>query len=306
MTALVTRPFDPSTDQAGVLALCEEVFGLTATPGMWRWKYVPPWTERFYCWVAVVDGRVVGYVGAVPLRGLVDGREVPWFQIADAMVHPDHRLVHDWFEVGTRQLIEDLGRARPEHLLYGFSDHRAFFWLKRLGLVDRIEHARAVTARANGSSGAGRWSFHDWSWSEAVLEPLWSSCRSQVRAGLIRDRDYLAWRYGSHPVHDYRLLGVHDEGRPVGWVVLGDGPDGSGVPVIDLLLPDRDRAGALRALAGELGSDVLAWLPGRLSAGLDDVEELKTNVYHFLHRSAAPTTYLRENLYYTMGDVDWW
>ena len=43
---------------------------------MWYWKYVPPWAQRHYCYVGKIDDQIVGYFGAVPLRGMKEGVEI--------------------------------------------------------------------------------------------------------------------------------------------------------------------------------------------------------------------------------------
>src|SRR5215475_14148559 len=130
MSSVVTRPLDPHRDYVDLIGLFDLVFGGTVTPYMWAWKYLPPWAQRHYCWVAESDGKVIGYCGAVPLRGAVAGKPMPFFQLADMMVHPDHRRTHDLFDLGPKQILADLGQTHPQHVLYGFSGHRAFLWFQ--------------------------------------------------------------------------------------------------------------------------------------------------------------------------------
>ena len=139
---------------------------LTNSVSVLSWKYLPPWTLRHYCWVGLHDGRVVGYVVAVPLRGIVGGREVAFFQLADMMAPPDPRPKHDYFGLGTRAILEDIGRSHPEHLLYGFSNHRAFRWLERIGLSGLVEKAGTRIVGIEAEESPGAYAFRDWEWSE--------------------------------------------------------------------------------------------------------------------------------------------
>jgi len=304
---LETRPLRPETDAEGLIELFDKVFGHTVSPGMWEWKYRPPWVDRHYCWVGVYDDRIIGYVGAVPLRGGIDGEEVPFFQLADVMVHPDYRLKFDYFSIAVKAILEDLGTTHPRHLLYGFSDHRAFRWFERVGWSGLIEMAMTFRFRPRDSENAGRYAFRGWSWTDPELSRQWESLCGTLQASLIRDGEYVLWRYGRHPVFPYRLMGVHEDGSPLGWVVLGKPSRKTGpVPVVDMLLPEASTGAVLRALSEHEEQPMSAWLPTRLGLDASERKVSNTHVYHFLKNSAVDTSYLKENFYYTMGDVDWW
>ena len=314
MSTLVTRPLDPQRDQAGLIALFDQVFGGTVTPAMWYWKYVPPWAPRFYCWVALAGDQVIGYVGALPLRGQIDGRPVPFFQLADVMVHPAHRLQHDYFSLGTRHILEDISTSHPQHVVYGFSGHRAFRWFERLGISGLVERAHTRYVPPGPPPTGREVQLRDWGFDAPEVDAVWRQGSGLVRTGLIRDGAYLRWRYGSHPVNGYRLVGVQRGSEPIGYLVIGTDPPGVGgraaeTPVVDLLLPPEATRPALAALARRLGRPVMLWLPGWLAQQLPELgdgTDSGTHVYHFVKQSMVDTAHLRQHLYYTMGDVDWW
>jgi hypothetical protein len=62
----------------------------------------------------------------------------------------------------------------------------------------------------------------------------------------------------------------------------------------------------VQELAGFLENDVMIWLPDHRAAGFSEQTDSGTHGYHFIKDSAVDTDFLREHLYYTMGDVDWW
>jgi len=310
MTGLETRLLDPERDQEGMIELFEEVFGFTVTPLMWAWKYVPPWTSRYYCWVAYSDDKPIGYCGAVPMRGQVRGREIAFFQLADFMVHPDYRRKYDYFELGAKYIIDEI--TKQPHLLYGFSDHRAFLWFKRLGMSDLIEKAVTRVIRPGQLEvESDRFEFRDWAWDEPEIDLLWARLGATQPIGLIRDAQYLGWRYGYHPAHGYRLLGVYEDGSALGWVLLGNDPPGENgraleTPVVDLLLPPERIQPVFSALTGSIDNSVMTWLPSRVAPGFPEEVETGTHVYHFKKQSTFQTSTLQDGLFYTMGDVDWW
>lgn len=303
---LEARAMQPLADQKDLIGLFETVFGHTVTPIMWAWKYRPPWTKRHYCWVGVCDQRVIGYFGCVPLRGWVDGREVPFFQFADFMVHPQYRRKHDYFSLGLEALLGDLGGAHPEYLIYGFSDHRAFLGFRRSGLGGLVEKAVTRYVGPEGQPVPAGLEIRAWDWREGGIERVWRQQRDNIKIGLLRDVQYLSWRYGGHPVYSYRLFGLHRDGQAIGWMVIGNDHK-KDIPVVDLLMPEDLVSPALEALAGHLNRRLMTWLPQNVAPdALPERRETGTHVYHFSKGSIVDTARLQQQLYYTMGDVDWW
>ena len=70
-----------------------------------------------------------------------------------------------------------------------------------------------------------------------------------------------------------------------------------GLPVVVHVLED---------LVEHFARPVMVWLPNHLATGSTEEQESGTNVFHYTNRSILDTAELRERLYYTMGDVDWW
>jgi hypothetical protein len=307
---IVPRRLQPETDAKELINLFEEVFGETITPDMWKWKYRPPWSEHQTCWVGTIDEKIIGYVGAVPLRGYVEGKVVPFFQLADAMVHPKHRRRFDYFDLALQAILADVCDHHPEHLLYGFSDHRAFLWFKRKGLGGLVEKPSTGFVQPDELQGDDRFQFEEWAWKATAIDELWDQ-RKDFTAGLVRDAMYLHWRYGSHPAWPYRLFGVLEAEKPVGWAVVGANKPGKGkkrkgAPVVDLLLPNGSTVEILQGLSRHLEYPLKTWLPRRLGHEFSEQKETGTHLYHFVQKSVVDTDYLQRNLYYTMGDVDWW
>lgn len=309
MSELTTRLLDPWVDGMDLVQLFEDVFGATVTPHMWQWKYVPPWTERYYCWVARIDDRTIGYAGAVPLPGQIHGKRVPFFQLADFMVHPDHRLKHDFFGICSRTIVDEIVASHPRHLIYGFSTHRAFLWMKKLGVCDTIR--REQTRYVRGGAMDARFSFEEADWPAEELDAIWSDLGDEHPVSLVRDGKYLRWRYLHHPVNSYRLLRVIRGKKATGWCVIsGDTPGKNGrppeTPVVDALLPRAVHGEVISALAAHLETDLMLWVPESHTPYGAETKDSGTHVYHFKKGCDLSTKQLQDELYYTMGDVDWW
>ena len=174
-----------------------------------------------------------------------------------------------------------------------------------------IEKAQTRYLRRADAPDTKRFEFEPWEWNSPRIDEVWAMHRDRIRAGLIRDKDYIFWRYGCHPINGYRLLGVLENGDPVGFIVAGNDRPGERdrakeTPVVDLLLPEADTTRVLHELAGFWGNDVMFWQPNRVTTDTDEQKDSGTHVYHFKADSAASTEFLEDHLYYTMGDVDWW
>ncbi|GEM_PF-408259 len=85
--------------------------------------------------------------------------------------------------------------------------------------------------------------FGDW------VDPLWRRCQSQHEIWVIRDQEYLEWRYDQRPGSDYLRLRVDGAEGISGYAVLAfsTGAQGPGAFIMELVV-DLEQDGALRAL----------------------------------------------------------
>ena len=54
------RRFVFEQDVMEVTKLFERIFHKETNEKLWRWKYLPPWTDEAYSWVASMDGQIAG------------------------------------------------------------------------------------------------------------------------------------------------------------------------------------------------------------------------------------------------------
>jgi hypothetical protein len=311
------KPLCPDTDIQDFLRLYDIVFGIEGTPEMWRWKYLPPWTDHPWAWAVFESDQLVGYAGGVPLRGWHDGHPVPFMQIGDVMVHPEFRAKKDYVRPATLAFTEEIHRTSPRCVIYGFTAHRGFLWYQRIGLINLVEKVVDVAVVSPGgtpSSGPQKTDEYEilpWQWDNPEIDGLWTELKSSVTLGLIRDGAYLRWRYAGHPLATYELYGVLQAGAPIGWIVVR-GPlsrvrgNGGAVQLVDLLVPEDSRQAILTAACDQLRTEqLMLWLPRHIASGFADVRQTKVNVLHLGQNAPLSPEYLRDNLYYTSGDADW-
>ena len=304
------RRFNPESDLEPLQELFEEVMDRHTAREIWEWKYRSPWAEEILSWVGFHDGKLIGHMGAVHLRGTVNGQEVPFFQLGDIVVHPSRRAKWDFLGSTPKRLFAQIEALHPTCVYYGFTGRRASLLYRRLGGVfaeDARDRIWSV-ARAGVPSEPEGVEVGDLSWDDERIDYLWS--RLKPSNGLIRDRVWLGWRYRDYPLYGHRLLGVWLQSDLVGWVVVHeeslDGGPREDVRVLDQLLPNELLEATLQAVSrlANAGTSVL-WHPSRLWKG-----HSRETSWIVICQSKVPgytSEDLSQQFYYTLGEADeWW
>jgi hypothetical protein len=298
-------------DEEKIITLFREVFGKELTVSQWKWKYVIPGSGNIYSKIAEDSSHtIIGFAGAVPLRGIYQGKPLQFFQIADVMVHPKARGFlgkKNVFEVMIKELFEDIGKAFPDVFCYGFPGQRPFILGKRVGVYDEIETAVDYIKKP-GISLFNPCRIRNMPWDGGGLDSLWSSLSSGMSLSLIRDKAFLNWRYASNPFHTYKLMGVYHSGDMKGWLVLKE--EGEEVLVVDMLIDVNLLGNALKAIRkripGFKKKVFRLWLPPSWRRTVKGFQKNKTPVVvtNMIWKLPFATHLVRDNLYYTMGDID--
>ena len=298
------RPGDETT----IVALFNEVFSVPLKIHQWEWKYCRP-LNGFKCYVAHDrNGRLIGHIGAIGLRGRYKGAEIPVFQICDLMIHPDARGylgARGLFTRLARTLLADIANSAEIVFAYGFPGRRPYMLGERTRVYERIEQGHELHLVPIKSLTTGHVRLIDW--DAPRLDTLWTRFRGEFRLGLIRDRAYLKWRYADNPFRNYRLVSIRRLAILLGWaVVQADGPV---LRIIDLLCRKTHLARVIQAMQAwayrEGYDDLVTWLPTHWRTGIQGTI-IETNVVttNMVWRLPLPTSDVSRDLYYTMGDLD--
>jgi hypothetical protein len=298
-------------DEEKIITLFREVFGKELTVGQWEWKYAVPGAGKIYSKIAEdASDNIIGYAGAIPLRGIYGGRPIQFFQITDVMIHPKARGFlgkKNIFEIIIKELFEDIAKEFPDVFCYGFPGQRPFILGKRVGVYDEIETAVDYIKKP-GISLFNPCRIHNMPWDDGGLDSLWSSLSSGMSLSLVRDKAFLNWRYTSNPIHTYQFMGVYHSGDMKGWLVLKEKEEE--VLVVDMLIDGNLLGNALKALQKQIPGFkkkvFRLWLPPSLRGTVKGFSREKTPVVvtNMVWKLPFSTDLVKENLYYTMGDVD--
>jgi hypothetical protein len=241
--------------------------------------------------VAYHDGSLAGGLGAVPKKFKVGDRVVFGTHELDMMVRKEFRDRGTFFELFRFRLsrARELGIAMSfgmnDRLLRAFAER--FLGYRDVDMVPRFVRIVDPAGFARGRLG-GRLSglvaavpltlyyrTLDWVsflWSRIScrgysVEPverfshefddLWRRVASCLDVAVVRDSEYLNWRYADNPVRDFSVLAARDRsGTICGFIVYTEleGPDRQGIILELVTAPGRGRAS--RLLLGRALSDL--------------------------------------------------
>lgn len=298
-------------DEEGITALFREIFKKEMTGEQWHWKYAVPGKGRVYSKVAEDTSRkIIAHAGAIPLKGAYENKPMQFFQIVDVMVHPKARGSlgrKGVFEHLMKTLFDDLQKEFPEVFCYGFPGGRPFLLGKRVRVYDEIERA-VDCVRETKRVFWTPFAIKPMDWNDKRLNAAWREFSKNIRLSVIRDSQYLHWRYATNPFFSYHLLGIFLLGKLKGWAIARD--SGDEVFIVDLLAESRRYNTVLKAITRYFSSQkkksMHFWLPRSRRDTITEgrKEETEVVVTNMIWNLPMKTSVVRDALYYTMGDVD--
>lgn len=318
-------------DVPSVLETFEVVFGEEGAQGadgpartraQWDWAYREnPGGLR--CWVAAHEGKVVAQYAGRPYRAWFDGRRTHFTEIVDSMVHPDHRAglkSPGLFVVTALPFFDAYGGMDKDIIHHGWPIETAYR-IGKLFLEYNVFRTQTVLVRepAAGPTQPPA-EVEELASFPAEVHDLYERCRADWGASVIRDAEFLDWRFTRNPHHDYTVFAVRGaDGGLDGYAVYRCGtwhvPD-CGMIVDWLVRPDEPRVAELlrdavlaRARA-DGATNVPLFLP-EWSPWFARFQEwgwiVFPTAYYHVGRSFDPRydiRWLRENWWFTLADSD--
>ncbi|GAB4538305.1 MAG: hypothetical protein Kow0063_25980 [Anaerolineae bacterium] len=252
MVSWTTRLYQQN-DEYAITELFKLVFEQDMPIERWRWQYL----DNPLKWVAILlaeadDKRLVGQYALCPLPMKIGDRDIVGALSLDTMVHPDFRG-QGLFTALAKELYDRIAREGVP-IVYGFPNEQSHSgFVKRLQWIDLCDDLpvyvrplnfaklldRLVPVRllahvgssiaelgyrvARGPRGVAQASSQVTLVSEfdERVDDLWYQARDIAPILIRRQRNYLNWRYASHPEHHYKILVVEDDDRISGYAVLG-------------------------------------------------------------------------------------
>jgi hypothetical protein len=264
---ILTHMKDPGL--TGFSKLFKDSFNSEANGQVWRWKYG---AGRGRAIVAKKGDRLVAHYGSTLRAVSYFGKSGSALQICDVMVDPRERGVMTKtgaMFIATTTFNEIYLGLQNVTIAYGFPNLRHMALGKRLGLYTELARMAQVQwpPVPSGPRFLARLCFleaKDVSKAHST-DLLWGRMAKDLRGGIgvIRNWDYLNYRYFAHPTNSYTVIGVSSRWtrRLLGIIVLRR--ENKSCELVDLIAPLRripllvDQA---RWIAGRWGcEDLYCW-----------------------------------------------
>lgn len=318
-------------DERQILDLFPEVFGVHRDLAHWRWEYAAnPFGGPFVsmAW----DGEALAaHYAAYPVPVWLGEHRTMTYQVGDTLTHPAYRGIGRGNTSLLGRVIRHFHRSYCEGVVpffYGFNTDR----IQRLGrqffgyhpvapvqewwLPQELPRAlRSTTGyRLRGYGVTVTATVGDW--ADTVFE----QARDAYGWLIVRDREYLRWRYERRPDRDYHFFVVYRRGRPLGWWLgyveehtlwLGDAlfrRDAGDAPAAGLAIALKwlERQGrTIQHVGGWFAQTPTWWVDTLSSLGFRprrQEQELDLCVTPF--RDDIDPEVIARNMYFTYGDSD--
>jgi hypothetical protein len=300
-------------DETGIIYLFKNVFGREMSIEEWKWKYSGRGNRKIYSSVAVTESNeIVAHYGGMPHRMVYQGREVYGLAIGDVMVHPKFRGLNLFKKMATIVPAEALKDGII--LGYGFPNVRAMALPEKLGLYERVEDVYEATKEAVFNNNVNRFLFRfsPLNFEDNRIDVLWKSVAEEMKLSVIRDRDYLRWRYQKHPFLQYELWGLKKRlgKRLLGLAVLRR--EGERLLLIDFVCPMALLYILFQKIENYTSSaaikTLVLWLPDYLKGKLTGMGFAIRLAGTCIPRTTYEKTLTKDDMkgkfFYTMGDTD--
>lgn len=300
-------------DEYLIAKLFREVFGREMSLDEWDWKYKSAGDQKIYSSVAVSKTHgIVAHYGCMARRMTYQGKEVYGLAIGDVMVHPKFRGTK-LFKKVTMLSPEESGKEGIS-IGYGFPNERAMRLPEKLGLYEKVEDVFESTKDVGIVTNWARFFYKLFPlrYDDKRINYLWQTVKPELQLALVRDADYLTWRYKNHPFFVYELWGLKKRwgSELLGLAVLRR--EDTKMFIIDFLCT-MDMLDVLflkvENYAHAVGSKtIVLWHPEYLKNRLEGLGYVAapsiTCIPRSTHKAFLPKDKLKGIFFYTMGDTD--
>ncbi len=285
--------------------LFSKVFGKSYKEDYFFWKYRFNLFGRLYGVQAVNEkGEAVGHVAAIPLKGHWYGKETVFFQFVDAMVHEEHRGKNTLTRM-IEVLFDFIKEHHQEFFPYVYPGPVSFKIGTKYGWLTHLESVKDVIIKPRRRSFTFL-KLEEPTQELGIITKIWTSLKNYYPIALMRDEEFLKWRYLSHPIFSYKLYVVKKFWKPIGFVVCSFNQEG--MPrIIDYLLPPESYKEVLEHISFLFGKPMVAWISSCFLR--ENLEVLSTPielclVNYGLLSNLPPLDAIKKDFFYTMADID--
>jgi len=302
-------------DEAGIRELFREVFGREMTAGEWQWKYKPPGREKVHSVVAVSQNNtIVAHYGGMPVRVSYRGTGIRALASTDVMTSRRYRgfvLLRKIMTYFRDKALEDGFR-----ICHGFPTEKTLMQpAEKLGIIERCTPVAEASKMAAFRNSIARFTYclEPIGFDDDRISLLWDASAQINRFAVVRDGDYLLWRYRDHPVFLYQCWGLTRRwGKDLLGIAVTKTTQDDTLPVMDLVFTGN----ALVPLLGKLENlccssgrkRLVLWLPAYFHGilrGLGFSIAETATLARFVADAFISRHEIANDFYFTMGDTDY-
>jgi hypothetical protein len=321
----VIRPYQES-DEDGALSLWHAAFGKEMSHDLWRWKYLAnPYGQQMMLCVSETGQPVAMYAG-IPYKAKLRGEEIRFSHLVDNMSHPDFRGVvggrRGLFVQTAEEFFNHYGGPRASVFIYGFPGRRNFLLgiriLQGKELPGGASFLRAMTLDLEEKVRPFRGKIVKIMPPYEIFERPFGMHGELYPFAVIRNREFLEWRFGKHPERSYEIWVYRSKfGRQIkAYAALF--LEAMKAYMVDLVASSSVRemgdfmARLGRVLTARGIETIETWLPSGhflqqslVNTGFDALEEpLGIVPAGRIFDSSLSFDWVAKNIFYTMADGD--
>lgn len=223
--------------------LFRDAFALEPNPALWKWKFG---SGRGRSVIATRHGRLIAHYGSTLRAVAYFGKPGLALQICDVMVDPHERGVmtkKGAMYIMTSTYLEIYLGLQDYTIAYGFPNRRHMQLGERLGLYAEVARMSEIRWRPFRSRPSPWSKLHlleaDSPIVRSMVNQAWRRMAKDLAGGIaiVRDWNYLKYRYLSHPINNYSIYAVVSRWtlRLAGIIVLRK--DNETCELVDLISP---------------------------------------------------------------------
>ena len=297
-------------DEVQITRLFEEVFHQTMTVEQWEWKYTGQGLNDNKSAVAMNEsGELRGHFGAIAVRAWWMNKYQTAYQAVDQMIDKSYRG-----GLQRKGLYSHLGSFYWDHIKsfkYGFVNLNHMRLGKIAGFFEDCVSVKdhSLSVRKHSSP---LFKLEQMDWDDKQIDTLWDKVHKGIGWSIIRDREFLKWRFKTNPFHTHKLYGLRRRyrGGLLGWIVVKERDDT--LCLMDLLFIDEYLESLLKkAIAMAYREDkkkIVVWLNNRYDERLSGIgfESVERGTYipNIIKTKLCDNKEMNRNFYFTMGDTD--
>lgn len=242
-------------DEGAILELQSAVHGEVRDKNQWmrwwNWKYRHNPAGAPVIWVAQSDDKLVAQYAIIPVKMKIGDELITGSQSVDTMTHPSYRYEGIFEELADRTYKE--AREKGINIVYGFPNRYSYpGFIRKLGWFD-VSTLWAIIEPLNLENILGKYINNEFLLKickvsiNTILETLyktqnapevsgltitrissfdgrindfWQRVRNDYQAIVVRNQEYLNWRYVNIPDIDYTIYLAEKENQILGYMVL--------------------------------------------------------------------------------------